>query len=56
MKEIRLAKTSDKIIGALRVSDKMYIKIEELAKANKVSNQEIVRAIVEGFIDEAVFI
>lgn len=56
MKEIRLAKTSDKIIGALRVSDKTYTRIEELAKASKVSNQEIVRAIVEGFIDEAVFI
>ena len=56
MKEIRLSKTSDKIIGNLRVSDKTYTRIEELSKANNVSNQEIVRAIVESFIDEAVFI
>lgn len=56
MKELRLSKTSDKIIGALRVSGKTFTRIEELAKANGVSNQEVVRAIVEGFIDEAVFI
>lgn len=49
--KIRISKSSDKIIGALRVSPNVFEKIEKLAKKNKVSKQEIVRAILYEVID-----
>lgn len=41
----------DKQIGALRVSPKVYSKIESVAKKEKVSKQEVIRAILEQVID-----
>lgn len=55
MKEIKLIKTSDKIIGSVRVSDDVFNKIQKLAKDNKVTNQDIVRAILVNTIDEITF-
>lgn len=55
MKEIKLVKSSEKIIGAVRVSADVFTKIEKLAKENKVTNQDIVRAILVNFIDEVKF-
>lgn len=56
MRAIRLTKTTDKIIGALRCSSRVFDKVEKLAKENKVSNQDIIRAILEECIDEVKFI
>ena len=52
MKEIRLQKTSDKIIGSLRCSKRVFEIVERLAKENKVTKQDIIRAILEEVIDE----
>jgi predicted DNA-binding protein len=52
MKEIKLTKSTDKIIGALRCSTKVFDKVEKLAKENKVTKQDIIRAILEECIDE----
>lgn len=52
MKEIKLQKSTDKIIGALRCSTKVFDKLEKLAKENKVTKQDIIRAILEECIDE----
>lgn len=49
--KIRISKTSDKIIGALRVSNEVYEKVEKIAKKEKVSKQEVVRAILDQVID-----
>jgi len=50
--KIRLAKSADKIIGALRVSPETYGKIEILARQGGVSNQEVVRAILDQVIND----
>lgn len=42
---------SDKIIGAVRVSEAVFKKVTEMAKKKKVSNQVIIRAILETVID-----
>ena len=55
MKEIRLQKTTDKIIGALRCSTRVYEKVDAIAKAQKVTKQDIIRAILEEVIDEVKF-
>lgn len=55
MKEIRLQKSTDKIIGSLRCSTRVFEKLEEMATTNNVTKQEIVRAILEEFIDEIKF-
>jgi hypothetical protein len=52
MKEIILTKTSDKIIGALRCSKRVYDKIEKMAQDNKSTKQDIIRAILENVIDD----
>ena len=52
MKEIKLNRTKDYQVGNVRVSKEIFEKITALAKENKVTNQTIVRAIVENFIDE----
>ena len=50
--KINVKKTAEKIIGALRVSPEVFYKIETLAKKEKVTNQVIIRAILEKVIDE----
>jgi len=50
--KIRLAKSADKIIGAVRVSPEVFAKLEKIATKEKVSKQEIVRAILDEVIDE----
>ncbi|MCK9370245.1 hypothetical protein M0R04_10095 [Candidatus Dojkabacteria bacterium] len=52
MKEIRLQKSTDKIIGVLRCSTRVFDIISKLAKENNVTKQDIVRAILEDVIDE----
>lgn len=52
MKDIRLIKSSDKIIGALRCSERVFDKIGKMADENGVTKQDIVRAILENVIDE----
>ena len=52
MKEIRLSKSTDKIIGALRCSSRVFEIIEKMAAENKVTKQDIIRAILEEVIDE----
>lgn len=56
MKEIKLIKASEHIIGALRVDAGLFKKIEKLAAENDVSNQEIVRAILIYCIDDIKFV
>ncbi len=50
--KIRLSKSADKIIGAVRVSPEVFAKLERIATREKVSKQEIVRAILDEVIDE----
>lgn len=50
--KIYLSKKSDKIIGALRLPNDLFEKIEKIAKEQKVSNQEVIRAILIQVIDE----
>jgi hypothetical protein len=50
--KITIKKSTDKLIGALRVSQKVYDKIVSIAKNEKVSNQEVIRAILEQVIDD----
>lgn len=52
MKEIILNKTKDFQIGNVRFSKETFDKVTKLAKANKVSNQVIVRVVVDNFVDE----
>ena len=49
--KIRIAKSTTKIIGALRVSEHVYEKLKALSEKEKVSMQEIVRAILDEVID-----
>lgn len=49
--KITIHTPSDKQIGNVRVSEHVFDKIETLAKRKKVSNQAIVRAVLEGIID-----
>ena len=53
--KIRIKKSSDKNIGALRVSDKVFKRLEEIAKKEGVSKQEIIRAILDEMIDKVEF-
>jgi len=55
MKEIRLQKSTDKIIGALRCSTRVYEKVDAMAIAQNVTKQDIIRAILEEVIDEIKF-
>jgi|JI8StandDraft_1071087.scaffolds.fasta_scaffold2421540_1 predicted DNA-binding protein len=55
MKEIRLQKSTDKVIGALRCSTRVYEKVEAMATAQNVTKQDIIRAILEEVIDEIKF-
>ena len=46
-----IEKTADKQLGNLRLSDNVYKKIEQIAKKEKVSKQQVVRSILEQIID-----
>lgn len=50
--KITLNRTTDAIIGAVRVSQDIYDKLEAKAKKWKVSKQNIIRAILEEAIDK----
>jgi hypothetical protein len=49
--KLRIKKSADKIIGALRVSPSVFSKIEAIAKREQVTNQVVVRAILDEVID-----
>ena len=53
--KIRIKKSSDKNIGALRVSDKVFKRLEEIAEKENVSKQEIIRSILDEIIDKVEF-
>jgi len=53
--KIRIAKSTDKILGSLRVSNEVYDKLEAIAKKKEVSKQEVVRAILDEVIDKVEF-
>lgn len=50
--KIRIAKSTDKILGSLRVSQEVFNKLEALAKKKEVSKQEVLRAILDEVIDK----
>lgn len=50
--KIHISRNADKIIGALRVSKKVYDIVTQIAKNEGVSNQEVIRAILEQVIDD----
>lgn len=50
--KLKIPKSSDKIIGALRVDKDIFDKLHDLAKKAGVSVQEIIRHILKNVIDE----
>lgn len=50
--KIRIAKSADEMIGALRVSPHVFAKVSKIADKEKVSKQEVIRAILDQVIDE----
>ena len=48
---LKIPKSSDKIIGAVRLPPDLHSKIEKLSKIHGVSNQEIIRHILANVID-----
>lgn len=50
--KIHLKKTAERQIGNVRVSPETFHKIEEIAKRGNVSNQSVIRAILEQVIDD----
>lgn len=50
--KIRINKTLEKIIGAVRVSEKVYAKITLIAEQQKASKQDVIRAILDEVIDD----
>ena len=50
--QINIKKTSDRMIGYLRLPSRVFDKIESIAKREKVSKQTIVRAILDLVIDQ----
>lgn len=53
--KIKLNKNKANQIGFLRIDDETYNKVVAIAKKNKVSNQEVVRSILEQVIDDVEF-
>ncbi len=49
--KLKIPKSSDRIIGAVRLSADIFEKVEKLAKTHGVSNQEIIRHILVNVID-----
>ncbi len=54
MKEIRLNKTKEFIVGAVRLDKTTFDKIHKLANENEVSPQTIIREVLVNFIDEVI--
>lgn len=50
--KLQIKKSADKQIGGLRLSNETYNKIEVIAKKEQVSNQVIIRAILDRVIDD----
>lgn len=50
--KLHITKTAPKIIGALRVSEKVFARIKKISEREDSSMQEIVRAILDQVIDE----
>lgn len=50
--KIRLSKSADIIVGALRVSLKVNKRLVEISKKEGVTRQEIIRAILDQVIDD----
>lgn len=55
MKEIKLIKSAYKTIGAVRVSEDIFSRIQKMARDEGVTNQDIVRAILVNCIDDIKF-
>ena len=55
MKQIKLNKNKDAQIGFVRVSQRLYDKIESVSKKHKVSMQTVVREVLENCIDDVEF-
>mgnify|MGYP003398118555 CR=1 FL=1 len=49
--KIRISKNAERQIGGLRVSPEVFAKLEVIAKKEKVSKQEVIRAILDEVID-----
>ena len=49
---LKIPKSGDKVIGAVRVSEDLYDKLKTLSKKAGVSVQEIIRNILINIIDE----
>lgn len=56
MKQVKLNKNKDAQIGFVRVSQRLYDKIEQVSKKHKVSMQTVVREVLENCIDDVEFL
>lgn len=54
-KTIKLNKNKDAQIGFVRVSQRLYDKIESVSKKHKVTMQTVVREVLESCIDDVDF-
>jgi len=54
-KEIKLNKNKDAQIGFVRVSQRLYDKIQKVAEKHNVSMQTVVRETLESCIDDVEF-
>lgn len=50
--KIHLSKSTDALIGAVRVTKDVYEKLDKIAKTQGVSKQEVIRAILIEVIDQ----
>lgn len=55
MKEIKLNKNKDAQIGFVRVSQRLYDKIQKVAQEHSVTMQTVVREVLESCIDDIKF-
>lgn len=53
--KIRIAKSTQKQIGNVRVSNEVYEKLDKISAKEKVSKQEVVRAILDEVINKVEF-
>lgn len=49
--KLKIPKSGDKIVGALRLPEDIFKKVEALAEKHGVTNQEIIRHILLNVID-----
>lgn len=54
-REIKLNKNKDAQIGFVRVSQRLYDKIQDVSKKHKVSMQTVVREVLENCLDDVTF-